>query len=93
MLNEKGDVQYQQYTKENVVYFKNLKPGDYFLRILVDNNDDAYWETASFAENRYSEDAYLFKKGKDQNPMTKVNIRPMWEINEKWDLNAETQGN
>ncbi|WP_313214613.1 Ig-like domain-containing domain [Soonwooa sp.] len=93
MLNEKGDVQYQQYTKENMVYFKNLKPGDYFLRILVDNNDDGYWRTASFEENRYAEDAYLFKKVKDQNPMTKVNIRPMWEINEKWDLNAEIQGN
>ncbi|WP_300672400.1 Ig-like domain-containing domain [Soonwooa sp.] len=93
LLNEKGDVMYQEYTKGSQVHFTNLKPADYFLRILVDNNDDGYWETSSFTENRYAEDVYLFKKGKDQNPMTKVNIRPMWEINEKWDLNAETQGN
>lgn len=93
MLGDKNEVNYQQYTRDQQITFKNLKPGNYKLRILLDNNDDGYWELGSFDEGRYAEDAFLFRKGKDTNPMTTVNIRPMWEINEKWDLNSEIQNN
>lgn len=91
LLNEKAEVEYQQYVNTKEVLFTNLKPGDYYLRILVDNNNDGYWQTSSFDDNLYAEDAYLYRKGKDVSVMTKINIRPMWEINEKWDIKKEIQ--
>jgi len=78
-------------TKETKIHFADLIPGNYLVRILVDNNDNGVWDSADFETATLAEDAYLFRKNKDTNPMTKVNIRPMWEINETWDLKLEVQ--
>lgn len=91
LLNTEGKVKYSKYTKESKIHFANLIPGNYQLRILVDNNDNGVWDSADFGADILAEDVYLFKKNKDINPMTKVNIRPMWEINETWDLKNEVQ--
>lgn len=91
LLNDKNEPDYQQYGNQTEVKFTNIKPGAYKLRILVDNNENGYWDTADFATETMSEDAYLFKKAGDKDIMTKINIRPMWEINENWDLTKEEQ--
>lgn len=91
MLSTDGKVVYSKLAKEAKVHFANLKPGNYHLRILVDNNDNGVWDSADFEKETLAEDVYLFRKNKDTNPMTKVNIRPMWEINETWDLKNEVQ--
>ena len=91
LLNDKNEPDYQQYGTQTEVKFTNIKPGAYKLRILVDNNENGYWDTADFATETLSEDAYLFKKAGDKDVMTKINIRPMWEINENWDLTKEEQ--
>ena len=91
LLDEQNTVAYQKYTNEDVIKLENLKPGNYKLRILVDNNGNAYWETSDFANQIPAEDAYLYKKLGDKDVMTKINIRPLWEINETWDLEKEEQ--
>lgn len=91
LLNIDGKVIYHKWTKEAKIHFSNLMPGNYQLRILVDNNDNGVWDSADFAKGILAEDVFLFRKNKDTNPMTKVNIRPMWEINETWDLKNEVQ--
>ncbi len=91
LLNEKNEPVYQKYTNEPVVRFKNLKPGSYKVRMLVDNNDNGFWDGADFSTETLSEDVYLYKKAGDKEGMTKVNVRPMWEINENWDITKEEQ--
>lgn len=91
LLNEKNEPVYQKYTNQPVVKFINLKPGSYRLRMLVDNNDNGYWDSADFAAGTLPEDAYLFKKAGDKEVMSKINVRPMWEINENWDITKEEQ--
>jgi len=91
LLNERNEPVYQKYTNESLVRFIHLKPGTYKLRILVDNNENGFWDSSDFLTETLSEDVYLYKKAGDKEVMTKVNVRPMWEINENWDLTKEEQ--
>lgn len=83
MLNESGDVAYSKYGKETQIKLSSLKPGKYQPRILVDNNENGIWDTADFSTKEFAEDIYIFEK--------KVEIRPLWEIREKWDLKPKTE--
>lgn len=91
LLNEKNEPAYQKYTNQPEVAFVNIKPGTYRLRILVDNNENGYWDTTDFSTETLAEDAYLFKKAGEKDVMSKINARQMWEINENWDLTKEEQ--
>ena len=91
LLDDKNEVAYQKYTDQSDVKFINLKPGSYKLRILVDNNGNGTWDNANFADETLAEDVYLFKKTGSKDGITKINIRPMWEINENWDVTLEEQ--
>ena len=82
MLNESGDVIYSKYRKESQITFNSLKPGKYQLRILVDNNENGIWDTADFANGEFAEDVYILDK--------KIDIRPLWEIRETWNLATKT---
>ncbi|MCG2794152.1 MAG: Ig-like domain-containing protein [Weeksellaceae bacterium] len=91
LLNEKNEPAYQQYTNLADIKFINLKPGTYKLRILVDNNENGVWDSSDFSKELLAEDVYLFKKVGEKEAMSKISIRPLWEINEDWDLTKEEQ--
>ena len=84
MLNETGDVAYSKFGKETKQIFNAVKPGKYQLRILVDNNENGSWDTADFENNEFAEEVYVFEK--------KIDIRPLWEIREIWNLNPKKDG-
>ncbi|WP_304343179.1 Ig-like domain-containing protein [Chryseobacterium koreense] len=84
MLNETGDVAYSKFGKETKQTFNAVKPGKYQLRILVDNNENGSWDTADFENNEFAEEVYVFEK--------KIDIRPLWEIREIWNLNPKKDG-
>ena len=91
LLNDKNEAEYQHYTQDSLIKFENVKPGSYRLRILVDDNGNGHWDTSDFSEGKMAEGVYLFRKEESTDLMSKVNIRPMWEINENWDLTKEQQ--
>ncbi|MFP3596243.1 Ig-like domain-containing protein [Chryseobacterium sp. SIMBA_029] len=78
LLDSAEKVIYQQYTKGDKVKFDILKPEEYIVRILVDNNGNKYWDKADFTNEVFAEDSYIFYK--------KAVIRPLWETHEDWDL-------
>lgn len=78
LLDSSDKVVYQKYTKGDKVKFNILKPEEYVVRILVDNNNDKYWDEADFATETFAEDAYVFYK--------KALVRALWETREDWDL-------
>ncbi|MGZ5196531.1 MAG: Ig-like domain-containing protein, partial [Kaistella sp.] len=78
LLSESGNVAYSRYSKERSITFASLKPGKYQLRILVDNNENGFWDAADFAAGEFAEDIYVFEKT--------IEIRPFWEIREKWNV-------
>ena len=83
MLGENGDVAYSRYGKQTQITFNSLKPGKYQLRILVDNNENGVWDSADFGTDEFAEDVYILDK--------KIDIRPLWEIRETWNLAPKTE--
>lgn len=81
LLNESGIVAYSRYGTETLLQFKSLKPGKYLPRILVDNNENGIWDSADFSSATAAEDVYVYDK--------KLEVRPLWEIRETWNLTAE----
>ncbi|WHF50590.1 Ig-like domain-containing domain [Chryseobacterium gotjawalense] len=81
LINESGAVSYSKYGTEKQINFKSLKPGKYELRILVDENENGLWDAADFAKDIFAEPVYIFDK--------KIEVRPLWEIRETWDLLKE----
>ena len=80
LVDEQSKVLYSQYTDSAQVKFPELKPGKYNVRMLVDNNGNGEWDVTDFTAKTYAEDVYLFDKT--------MEIRPLWENVETWDLKA-----
>ncbi|MDG4650740.1 Ig-like domain-containing protein [Chryseobacterium arthrosphaerae] len=78
LLDASEKAVYQKYTKGNQVKFDIVKPGEYIVRILVDNNENKYWDEADLATETFAEEAFVFYK--------KVIARGLWETREEWDL-------
>lgn len=78
LLDASDKVIYSKYTKGNNVKFDILKPNEYIVRILVDNNENKFWDEADFETETFAEDSYVFYK--------KAIVRPLWETKEDWDL-------
>jgi uncharacterized protein (DUF2141 family) len=78
LLDSSEKVLYQKYTKGDEVKFDILKPAEYIVRVLVDNNENKYWDEADFQNDVFAEDSYVFYKV--------VIVRPLWDTNENWDL-------
>ncbi|MCS3867172.1 uncharacterized protein (DUF2141 family) [Chryseobacterium ginsenosidimutans] len=78
LLDASDKVLFQKYTKGSEVKFDILKPGEYIVRILVDNNENKFWDEADFLNGVFAEDSYIYYK-------TAV-VRPLWDGIENWDL-------
>jgi len=60
--------------------FEFLMPGDYYLRLYVDSNENGKWDTGNFKQKRQPEMVYYF-------PL-KITLRANWDIEEDWDPTA-----
>lgn len=78
LVDSSEKILYQKYTRGSDVKFDILKPAEYIVRILVDNNENKYWDEADFQNGIFAEDSYIYYKT--------VIVRPLWDSNEKWDL-------
>lgn len=78
LLDSSEKIVYQKYTKGNSVKFDIVKPGEYIVKIMVDNNGNKHWDEADFVNQAFAEDAYIYYK--------MVVSRPLWETKEDWDL-------
>ncbi|MFD2246731.1 Ig-like domain-containing protein [Pontibacter ruber] len=62
----------QQIRNKSTFNFRNIEPGNYYLRVLVDENKDGKWTAADPELKRAAEKVYLYPKPLD--------IRANWEM-------------
>lgn len=60
--------------------FEYLKPGDYFVKLFVDANQNGKWDTGELQHRRFPEKVYYFTK--------KLTLKANWELEEQWDYKA-----
>ena len=54
--------------------FKRIPPGEYKIRILIDNNDNGVWDPGNMKKNEEPEEVLFFPKT--------ISIRANWELNQ-----------
>ncbi|MDL1913594.1 MAG: hypothetical protein FDW93_03610 [Bergeyella sp.] len=72
LLDSKGDIKYSRYTQDKTIWFDDLRPDIYWIRILVDENENGIWEAVDFSLLKPAEPAYLYDKP--------IEIKPLWEL-------------
>ncbi len=77
-LMEGGEKIVKELTTTNgVAHFFYLGEKDYFLRIIIDENDNGVWDTGCFDELRQPESVYYYP--------TSISCRAKWDIVEDWE--------
>jgi uncharacterized protein (DUF2141 family) len=59
------------------VSFEDLKPGDYQIRLIVDNNNDGRWTPGNFYTNEEPEPIAYYKNEKG---IAVINLKANWEL-------------
>ena len=65
-------------SKETV--FEYLNPGDYYMRLFVDENGNNRWDTGDYATKKQPESVYYLP--------FKLTLRAFWEVEENWDYKS-----
>lgn len=58
--------------------FRNIEPGEYFIRILIDTNNNGLWDHSDIRFNRPAEPLIIYRDASGNN---KTAVRANWEIN------------
>jgi len=76
-LLENGDKLVKEiYTNTGKAKFFYLAEKKYYMKLIVDNNNNHVWDTGKFSDNLQPEDVYYYPK--------EINIRAKWNISETW---------
>ena len=62
---------------EKGTLFEYLKPGDYYIRMFIDENGNGKWDTGDLTLKRHPEQVYYYPK--------KLSLKANWEFEETWD--------
>lgn len=57
--------------------FEYLKPGDYYVRLFIDENGNGKWDPGSLAPRHQPEEVFYYPK--------KFTLKSNWEFEETWD--------
>lgn len=79
-LNAKDEPVCQKPALAGGTKFEYMKPGDYYLRMIVDENGDGRWTTGDLQSWRHPEMVYYFPG--------KLTLRANWDFHEMWDYTA-----
>ena len=63
--------------------FNNLNPGEYYLRLLVDENRNGIWDSGNLLTGSQPEPVYIYP--------SKITIRALWDTDETWIIGKESE--
>lgn len=79
LLDSKYKLVAEEYLKENKnVYFDELPPERYFLRVIYDDNQNGIWDTGSFLNRMQPEKTIYYP--------SPIEVRANWSLNETFRL-------
>lgn len=81
--NQKFDVIEERIGLGREFSFPNLNPGDYYLRLYVDENKNGVWDSGDILSGRQPEPVYIYP--------TKIIVRAMWDSDETWIIGKESE--
>lgn len=80
LLDNKDAVIKQQKALQEGTEFDYLNPGDYYLRLFIDGNNNGIWDVGKYAKKEQAEQVYYFN--------TKLNLRANWDVEQEWNFKS-----
>lgn len=81
LLTSKETVYMQEQSKEGRCTFYFIKPGTYYLRMIIDENGNGVWDTGDFEKGIQPEKVYYYHH--------RLDLRALFEYSQDdWDINA-----
>lgn len=76
LLNKQGEVLRSAPLTNNTIKFTYLKPEKYRLKLILDSNNNAYWDTGDYAKGVQAEKTFIYNED--------IQIRSNWDKEIKW---------
>lgn len=80
LLNAQDKVVRTQPVDNGTAFFENLPPSTYYLRLVIDANDNGVWDTGNYLKHIQPEEVYYYPK--------RLRLRRNWDMDETWDIYA-----
>ena len=80
LLSPKDEVVRQLPAKEEGVVFQNIRPGDYYMRLFIDTDQNGKWTSGNYDTRTQPEKVIYSPK--------KMTLRANWDFEELWDTEA-----
>lgn len=80
LLNQKEQWVQTAFIDGNEYIFQDIKPGVYYIRLIIDENANGKWDTGIYKDNKQAELVYYYPK--------QIKIRANWDIEEEWPYNS-----
>lgn len=78
LLTTKDVVLESKPAETNGTLFQYIKPGDYYVRLFIDENENGKWDTGELASRRHPEQVFYYPK--------KLTLMANWDFEEIWDI-------
>src|SRR5699024_11962103 len=81
LVNEQGETKRELINHEedgNLFDFRYVEPGEYYVRVIYDSNDNGKWDTGNYLEKKQPEKVIYMKEPLD--------VRKNWEITQTFTL-------
>jgi len=82
LIDSKEAVIRQQAARAKGNVFEYLTPGDFFVKLFIDVNQNGIWDTGDVLLRRFPEQVYYYSK--------KLSLKANWELEESWDYKSTT---
>ena len=64
-------------TNNGLAEFYYINPGTYYMRMIVDSNQNGKWDTGDYGKDLQPEAVYYYPES--------IECREKWDVNESWD--------
>lgn len=81
LINDKEKVILSKYTIDDIIEFKRITPGNYYLKLIADSNANGKWDTGNFFTKKQPEPIFLYKEI--------LEVKAFWDLEETWILGEE----
>ena len=78
LLGGSDDVQRTATVENGKVAFRNVPPGTYYARVVLDRNANGRWDTGNYVQNLQPEEVYYYPQP--------LKLRRNWDVDQQWNI-------
>lgn len=78
---KKGEVIRERLAESDGTLFEYLNPGEYRIRLYVDDNGDGFWTPGDWKSRKQPETVYNFNGT--------IRLRANWDVEQRWDIDFQ----